>query len=153
MAYFGTTPDKKSRDYDIGQKAKNHAFRLSGAFWRVKEKLGLREIADHRLGILFNASKHATREANRDHMWPLQHLSVGGLTRVGRVARESLTSTQALHSFAAQKNRPLCCSPKEAKQKSTTERRLDVNPARGLHGQRPCSGLFRHSGRERERRL
>ena len=60
MAYFGITPGKKSRDHDIGQKAKNHAFRLSGAFWRVKEKLSLSEIANHRLEILLNSSKHPT---------------------------------------------------------------------------------------------
>jgi hypothetical protein len=46
MAYFGTTRDKKSHDHDVGEKAKNHGFRLSGAFRRVKEKLGLRRIAD-----------------------------------------------------------------------------------------------------------
>ena len=54
MAYFGTARDKKSHDHDVGEKAKNHRFRLSGAFWRVNGKLGLREIADHRLGILLS---------------------------------------------------------------------------------------------------
>jgi hypothetical protein len=51
-AYFGTTRDKKSYDHDVCEAAKNHAVRLSGAFRRVKEKLGLRKIADHRPGIL-----------------------------------------------------------------------------------------------------
>ena len=60
MAYFGTTRDKKSHDHDVGEKAKNHAARLSGAFWRVNGKLGLREIADHRPGILLNSSKRPT---------------------------------------------------------------------------------------------
>jgi hypothetical protein len=46
MAYFGTTRDKKSHDQDVGEKAKNHPCRLTGAFRRVKEKLGLRRIAD-----------------------------------------------------------------------------------------------------------
>ena len=41
MAYFGTTRDKKSHDHDVGEKAKNHGFRLSGAFWRVNGKLGV----------------------------------------------------------------------------------------------------------------
>ena len=44
MAYFGTTRDKKSHDHDVGEKAKNHGFRLSGAFWRVNAKLALREM-------------------------------------------------------------------------------------------------------------
>jgi hypothetical protein len=45
MAYFGTTRDKKSHDDEVAEKAKNHAARLAGAFWRVNGKLGLREIA------------------------------------------------------------------------------------------------------------
>ena len=55
MAYFGTARDKKSHDYDVGEKAKSHPVRLSGAFWRVNGKLGLRKIADHRPGILPNS--------------------------------------------------------------------------------------------------
>ena len=39
MAYFGTTPAEESHDHDVGEKAKNHPCRLSGASWRVKEKL------------------------------------------------------------------------------------------------------------------
>ena len=46
MAYFGTTPDKKSHDHDVGEKTKSHPVRLAGAFWRVNEKLGLRKIAE-----------------------------------------------------------------------------------------------------------
>ena len=56
MAYFGTTPDKKSHDHDVGEKAKNHPVGLTGAFRRVKEKLGLRKIADHRPRILPNSN-------------------------------------------------------------------------------------------------
>jgi len=47
MAYFGTARDKKSHEHDVGEKAKNHPLRLTGAFRRVKEKLGPRKIADH----------------------------------------------------------------------------------------------------------
>ena len=39
MAYFGKARDKKSHDHDVGEKAKNHACRLSGAFCRVNGKL------------------------------------------------------------------------------------------------------------------
>jgi hypothetical protein len=46
MAYFGTTRDKKSYDQDVEERAKSHPARLTGAFRRVKEKLGLRRIAD-----------------------------------------------------------------------------------------------------------
>ena len=38
MAYFGTDRDKKSQDYNLCDKAKSHAARLSGAFRRVKGK-------------------------------------------------------------------------------------------------------------------
>jgi hypothetical protein len=54
MAYFGTARDKKSDNYDVGEKAKSHPVRLAGAFRRVNGKLGLRRIADHRPGILPN---------------------------------------------------------------------------------------------------
>src|SRR5207248_10101583 len=37
MADFGTGRDKKSHDYDVGKKAKDHAVRLSGAFRRVND--------------------------------------------------------------------------------------------------------------------
>ena len=60
MAYFGTTRDKKSHDHDVGEKTKSHPVRLSGAFRRVNGKLRLREIADHRPGILLNSSKRPT---------------------------------------------------------------------------------------------
>ena len=54
-------------------------------------------------------------------------------------------------TFAAQNNTPLCCSPKRRTERGTIERDgLDVNPARELHDQRPCSRLSRHSGREQE---
>jgi hypothetical protein len=56
MAYFGTTRDKKSYDQDVGEKAKSHPVRLTGAFRRVKEKLRLRKIADHRPRILQNSN-------------------------------------------------------------------------------------------------
>ncbi len=46
MAYFDTTSAENSEDQDVGETAKNHPARLSGAFRRVKEKLGLRRIAD-----------------------------------------------------------------------------------------------------------
>jgi hypothetical protein len=48
MAYFGKARDKKSHDYDVGDKAKSHPVRLSGAFRRVNGKLGLRKFADYR---------------------------------------------------------------------------------------------------------
>ena len=48
MAYFGKARDKKSHDYDVGDKAKSHSVRLSGAFRRVNGKLGLRKFADYR---------------------------------------------------------------------------------------------------------
>jgi len=47
MTNFGTSRDKKSHDYDVEKKAKDHAVRLSGAFRRVNDKLRLRKIADH----------------------------------------------------------------------------------------------------------
>ena len=46
MAYFDTTPAENSQDQDVGETAKNHPARLSGAFRRVKEKLGPRRIVD-----------------------------------------------------------------------------------------------------------
>ena len=76
MAYFGTTPDKKSHDQDVGEKAKNHPVRLTGAFRRVKENLGLHEIADHRPGILpqfvETSNREESREAKCKHLklWP-----------------------------------------------------------------------------------
>ncbi len=39
MGYFGATPDKNNQDQDVGETAK-HPARVSGAFWRVKEKSG-----------------------------------------------------------------------------------------------------------------
>ena len=60
MTYFGTTRDKESHDHDVGEKAKSHPVRLTGAFWRVKEKLGRREIADHRPGIRLTSSLAAS---------------------------------------------------------------------------------------------
>jgi hypothetical protein len=39
MAYFSTDRHKKSQDYDLCDKAKSHAARLSRAFRRVKGKL------------------------------------------------------------------------------------------------------------------
>ena len=65
MAYFGTTPDKKSHDHDVGEKAKDHPVGLTGAFCRVKEKLGLRRIADHRPGILSTSSRRPTGRVKR----------------------------------------------------------------------------------------
>src|SRR4029077_14178754 len=61
MAYFGTTRDKKSHDHDVGEKANDHAARLSGAFRRVNGKLDLREIADRPPGILPNSSNFSAR--------------------------------------------------------------------------------------------
>jgi hypothetical protein len=46
MAYFDTTAAENSQDQHVGETAKNHPARLSGAFHRVKENLGLRRIAD-----------------------------------------------------------------------------------------------------------
>ena len=66
MAYFGTTPDKKSHDHDVGEKAKNHGFRLSGAFWRVNGKLGLREIADPRARASARFIETSDREELRE---------------------------------------------------------------------------------------
>src|SRR3954447_17045122 len=37
MAYLGTTADKNSQEHDMGETAKHHAARLSGAFRPVKE--------------------------------------------------------------------------------------------------------------------
>jgi hypothetical protein len=37
VAYFGTTPDKNNQEHDIGETAKDHAARVSGAFRPVKE--------------------------------------------------------------------------------------------------------------------
>ena len=52
MTNFGTSRDKKSHDYDVEKKAKDHAVSLSGAFRRVNDKLCLRKIPDYRPGIL-----------------------------------------------------------------------------------------------------
>ena len=46
MAYFDTTSAENSEDQDVRETAENHPARLSGAFHRVKDKLGLRKIAD-----------------------------------------------------------------------------------------------------------
>ena len=46
MAYFDTTTAENSQDQHVGETAKNHPARLSGAFCRVKEKLSLHKIAD-----------------------------------------------------------------------------------------------------------
>jgi hypothetical protein len=63
---------------------------------------------------------------------------------LGRVPQKSIIVTQY----------PLLPT-KEAEQKGALEIEtgLDVNPAQGLHDQRPCSDRSRHNGRERGRPL
>jgi hypothetical protein len=46
MAFFSTARDEKRHDYRQPYRAQNHRSRLTGAFYRVKSKLSLREIAD-----------------------------------------------------------------------------------------------------------
>ena len=63
MADFGIGRDKKTDDYDVGEKAKDHAVRLAGASLRVKDKSGLRRNADHRSGILSESLATAARDS------------------------------------------------------------------------------------------
>src|SRR5882724_3783691 len=62
-----------------------------------------------------------------------------------------LTSTQ--YRLRPKTTRLFAVRQRGGTERHERETGLDVNRARGLHDQRPCSGLSRHSGRERERPL
>jgi len=73
------------------------------------------------------------------------------LSYLGCVPRKSLTSTQ--DRLRPKTTRLFAAPPKGGTERHDREMGLDVNRARGLHDQRPCSGLSRHSEREQERPL